>query len=393
MKPSAPSSKRLKILFCETYNHVAGGQKGLLDLVKYMDKERFEPIVQIQGPGNLKKGLEELDIQIVLQKLEPFKNRWLPFSWQIGVAPFKKVIEKVKPDIVHSNHLYSGRYSGRAAKSLGIPSLVTLRLVQHPEIFDRYNRINTLKIHDKIISNSETGRQFLKDIPSIEQKLITIRNGMDLDKFKPKNNSRELKKKHAEKYGWSENSIIILQVASRVPQKGNEELTRAFLNLCPKNSDIFLMFVGGPFAKADNKNKLEKMAADAGYSEKVIIADFIWDVSEFLNMADISVLASRDREGLPRCLIEAMACGNPLVGTDVGGIKELVLHEKNGFLIQKNNVAELETRLQELINDQPLRKKFGDYGHTLAKENFDIKNMLESYQNVYTELAEGPTQK
>src|SRR5690606_23611034 len=137
-------TRRLKILYVETYTHVAGGQKGLLDLVEYLDKDEFEPVVLLQGPGRLADELEKRNVRSVRRRLEPFKNRWLPFSWRIGVSPVLDVIRSERPDLVHSNHLYVGRYSGRAAAKAGIPSLVTLRLVHEPEVYDRHNRWNTL---------------------------------------------------------------------------------------------------------------------------------------------------------------------------------------------------------------------------------------------------------
>ena len=75
------SSRRIKILYVETYTHVAGGQQGLLDLVQYMDREEFEPVVLIQGRGRLQEELEKRGVRNICKRLEPFKNRWLPFSW------------------------------------------------------------------------------------------------------------------------------------------------------------------------------------------------------------------------------------------------------------------------------------------------------------------------
>src|SRR5690606_40840153 len=95
----------------------------------------FEPVVLLQGPGRLKDELDKRGVRSISRRLEPFKNRGLPFSWQLGVRPVLKVIEQERPDVVHSNHLYAGRYSGRAAKRAGLPCLVSLRLVREPEVF------------------------------------------------------------------------------------------------------------------------------------------------------------------------------------------------------------------------------------------------------------------
>ena len=383
------SKKRVKILYTETYTHAAGGQRGLLDLVEYLDKEEFEPVVLIQGPGKLQEGLEKRGVRWVRRRLEPFRNRWLPFSWWIGVLPVLAVLKRERPDVVHSNHLYVGRYSGRAAKILGLPSLVTLRLVHEPEIFDRYNRWNTLRCHSRIVANSDEGRHVFESDPGIKGKIRTIKNGMDLERFRPLPDRPALRERLGGKFGLDGKAVVITQVASMVPQKGNEDLLRAFIDLAPVHPNAHLFLVGGGFAGTDNSKAIRGLAAAAGLAWRVHLTDYVWDVAEFLNLADISVLCSREREGLPRSIIEAMACGNPVIGTDVGGMRELVRDGYNGFLIPPRDPAALHSALDRLIRDADLRKKMGEEGRRMAREHHDIRAMIGKYQDLYRELAVG----
>jgi glycosyltransferase involved in cell wall biosynthesis len=383
------SRKRLKILFVETYTHVAGGQKGLLDLVEYMNKDEFEPVVLVQGPGRLKDELDKRGVRSVSRRLEPFKNRWLPFSWLIGVRPVLKVIAEERPDVVHSNHLYVGRYSGRAARRAGVPCLVTLRLVHTPEMFDRQNRWDTLKCHDRVVSNSDEGRVVFESDPEVRTRILTIKNGIDLEKFRPLPNRAEMRKTLGRDFGLSENSLVIAQIASMVPQKGNEELTRVFIDLCGAHPDLdlHLILVGGPFGRTDNSSVVRKLAAEAGLEHRVHLTSYVRNVEAFLNLADISVLCSREREGLPRSIIEAMACGNPVVGTDVGAMRELIHDGENGYLIPASDEETLRARLDTLIRDADLRRRMGAEGLRIAREHHDIRIMLERYQAIYRELA------
>jgi glycosyltransferase involved in cell wall biosynthesis len=383
------SSKRVKILFTETYTHAAGGQRGLLDLVSHLDKTEFEPVVLIQGPGKLEEELDRKGIRHITKRMEPFKNRWLPFSWLLGVGPVVEVIRAERPDIVHSNHLYVGRYSGRAAHKLGIPCLVTLRLVHEPEIWDRYNRWETLRKHDRIVANSDEGRFVFESDPLVKTKIMTIKNGMDLERFRPAADRASLRRKVGLPYGIDEKSVVITQIASMVPQKGNEDLTREFIELAKVNPALHLFLVGGEFAGTDNTKVIRTMAEAAGLASRVHLTKYVWDVSELLNLTDISVLASRDREGLPRSIIEAMACGNPVIATDVGGSRELVRNGETGFLIQPRDGKTLREALATLIGDVALRQTMGECALKLARENHDIRAMIEKYQNVYRELLRG----
>jgi glycosyltransferase involved in cell wall biosynthesis len=381
------ASKRIKILYVETYTHVAGGQKGLLDLVEFLNKDIFEPVVLIQGPGRLADELEKRGIRSIKRWLEPFKNRWLPFSWQIGVQPVLKVIREERPDVVHSNHLYAGRYSGRAAAKAGIPSLVTLRLVHEPEIYDQHNRWNTLKCHHRIVSNSDEGRKVFESDPEVRAKIITIKNGMDLSRFRPPEDKAQVKQTLGAQYGIDASSIILTQIASMVPQKGNEELLRVFLELAAQNPHLHLFLVGGDFAGTDNSKHLLKLAKDAGLGDRLHLTAFVRDVVGLLNMTDISLLCSRAREGLPRSIIEAMACGNPVIGTDVGGMRELIVDGENGYLVPPRDEPALRSRLQALIQDADARRRMGEKGWARAREQHDIKVMMARYEAIYRELA------
>jgi glycosyltransferase involved in cell wall biosynthesis len=385
----AMAVKRVKILYAETYTHVAGGQRGLLDLMSYLDKREFEPVLLLQGPGKLQQEAEKRGIRWIRRRLEPFKNRWLPFSWMLGVGAVQDVLRRERPDVVHSNHLYVGRYSGRAAKRLRIPCLVTLRLVHEPEIYDRYNRWNTLRCHDRIIANSDEGRRVFETDESIRGKISTIKNGMDLQRFRPVPDRAALRRRLGAAYGLDESSLVITQVASMVPQKGNEELTRVFIELVRAHPSIplHLFFVGGAFARTDNSPAIRAMAREAGIEGRIHLTEYIPDVTEFLNITDISVLCSREREGLPRGIIEAMACGNPVIGTDVGGMRELIQDGSNGFLIRPKDMRELRERLERLILDAGLRRSMGEEGLRIARRDHDIRVMMERYQSVYRELA------
>lgn len=380
-------TRRLKILYVETYTHVAGGQKGLLDLVEYLDKDEFEPVVLLQGPGRLADELEKRNVRSVRRRLEPFKNRWLPFSWRIGVSPVLDVIRSERPDLVHSNHLYVGRYSGRAAAKAGIPSLVTLRLVHEPEVYDRHNRWNTLKCHTRIVSNSDEGRRVFESDPEIRAKITTIKNGMDLSRFRPPEDKAQVKRAAGARYGIDENSVVLTQVASMVPQKGNEELLRVFLGLAAGDPRLHLFLVGGDFAGTDNSQHLLKAAREAGLGDRVHLTSFVRDVVELLQFTDISLLCSRGREGLPRSVIEAMACGNPVIGTDVGGMRELIEDGANGYLVPPRDEEALRSRLEPLIREPSARRAMGEAGLRRAREHHDLRAMMGRYQAIYRELA------
>ena len=110
----------------------------------------------------------------------------------------------------------------------------------------------------------------------------------------------------------------------------------------------------------------------------------VWTAIEnVLDAIDIFALTSRT-EGMSNAILEAMAAGNPVVATRVGGNPEVVRHNETGYLVEDDNVEELYGRMKEMIDDELLRKKMGEYAKQLARSEFSIENMINNYKTLLT---------
>jgi glycosyltransferase involved in cell wall biosynthesis len=137
-----------------------------------------------------------------------------------------------------------------------------------------------------------------------------------------------------------------------------------FIMLCPKDP-------GTPDAVP--RDYIEKQA-----NENLVIVDsFREDAKTFLALADIVVLVSYYREGVPRSLLEGLALGKPIITSINPGCKEIVEDEKNGFKIPAKNTEALISKLKVLMENHNLRKKFGNYSKLIAKRDFDDKVIIE----------------
>ncbi len=128
------------------------------------------------------------------------------------------------------------------------------------------------------------------------------------------------------------------------------------------------MIVGTGPKENDSKNKFNGL----GLEKSVIFAGKIppSDIHEYYQSADIFVLPSHtDAGGPPVVFIEAMACGLPVIGTDVGGIPEGIENGVNGFIVPPKNVEELTKKLDILLKDENLRKEFGNNSLKKIREN------------------------
>ena len=109
------------------------------------------------------------------------------------------------------------------------------------------------------------------------------------------------------------------------------------------------------------------------------------NISKFLVNSDIGILTSNE-EGLSNSILEYMSYGLPVIATKVGGNVEQVLNNKNGFLVEKDDDIKLSQKLEELIKNKLMRKKFGRVSKKIVKEKFSLETSFKKYKKIYSEI-------
>ncbi|MGB9456077.1 MAG: glycosyltransferase family 4 protein [Bryobacteraceae bacterium] len=167
----------------------------------------------------------------------------------------------------------------------------------------------------------------------------------------------------------------VLTVGSPAYLKGSDRLIEAFRRLAPDFPDVKLKIVGW-YMRAE-RELLEALAGDSKQIELVRAAPNPV-ILPIISGCLVLVHPSRC-EGLPRTVIEGLAAGIPVVGSDVGGIPELIHQGENGFVVPGGNVRELEERLRELLADPELRRRLGANGYELAHTQLTEQVYVEKF--------------
>lgn len=196
-------------------------------------------------------------------------------------------------------------------------------------------------------------------------RILELPNGVDTSKF----------------FCGHKNSgyVRLIFVGRLVTEKDLPTLLEAVSILVKTNSGLSLELVGDGREKSNLKKYVESM----GIQKFVTFSGKKDNVAEALRNSDIFVQTSTT-EGLPNALLEAMACGLPVVVTNVGGMPDVVKDNHNGFVIDSGNTLQLVERLQLLIHDPELRKKFSDNNLDLMRDNFSLDSVAAKYIEVYS---------
>jgi len=191
--------------------------------------------------------------------------------------------------------------------------------------------------------------------------------------------------------GYSSTDIIITSVGRAIPVKGWDVLLSSFEAIAPQHSDAHLLLVGeipsdGESAFAES---LQARVRHMGLSERVRFLGRWDDIPGVLSMSDLFVLPSRS-EGQPGALVEAMATGLPCVGTQTGGIPELIEDGQNGLLVRRESAEDLTRAMTRLIQNRTLRETLGQRAKVSAKR-FDLAESTNNLFALYAGLLDGLT--
>jgi glycosyltransferase involved in cell wall biosynthesis len=288
---------------------------------------------------------------------------------------------------VHGHPYLSSLIAARLAKKYSKPLVLTQHntFIQYNGFWNFFERLNDLtigkeiiKLADKIIVVSNATRKYVLSLGAKSDKITLIHNGVDINRFKLLTKSKaEIRKK----LKINVNSKVGLTVRRLVYKNGIDTLLKSAQKVIKRGSNIVFLIIGkGPDLLAIREKvqnlKLEQNIKLLGY-----ISDA--DLSTYYNAADFFILPSKSGEGLPLVSLEAMACGLPVIATNVGGIKE-ILEKKYSIVIPPDD-SELMGKAILEISQKSFSNKKEDLRALIEQKHSWTNNVMKLLE-IYEEL-------
>lgn len=317
-------------------------------------------------------------------KLSPITLLLLPFYILAATLKLIKVSKDMKAEVIH-NHwvLPNGVPAAITSKLLKIPFIISLHgsdIFMADKNFLFRGVARWVFSHASYVTacSQELFDRAKKIYPDINVQLLAW--GADPDVFKPLTNRKKIR----EKYGWSEEKVVIITLGRFVYKKGFDRLLSIVPDLLRESENILVVIGGsGPLA-----GRFNSVVESLGINDYVSFPGQIsWDeVPEFLGAADIFVLPSlRDEagnlDGLPTVLLEAMACGLPCVASRVGGVELVYEHLNYDYLVSPDNNQALLEDVLSLLKEQKLRENLGQRSRELVENIFNWENVAIAFEN------------
>jgi sugar transferase (PEP-CTERM/EpsH1 system associated) len=357
---------------------IGGLEELVLNVVRKANREKYRlTVIVLRQDGPLALEIEKLGVQV--HRLGGGEG----FSWAL-VSRLATLLRQEKIDLVHTHDLGPFIYGGLAMLRRGNRNLFHTEhsyLSQDSSRLRLFEKWLSLWARMIIADSADVARVLIEQQKIAPQKVVTILNGIDLQRFAACDRDR-----FRRELGVAPGQPLLGTVGRLVPVKNQSLLLRAFARLRQEQPAARLVLVGdGPERAA-----LEEEADGLGLGRTVFFTGSRRDIPEIMAALDIFILPSFS-EGLSLTLLEAMAAGKPVVATRVGGNPEVIRDGSNGLLVASDQVEELAAALRRLLaGGDSFTAMLARAGQQTVADRFSLTAMVQAYEAVYAAHYRGP---
>jgi sugar transferase (PEP-CTERM/EpsH1 system associated) len=293
-------------------------------------------------------------------------------------------LRQLKPDIFHSRNLAAMEYQLAAllarvpVRIHGEPGWDLTDLAGQNKKYVLLKRFFKKVIH-RYICLSQEGRDYLQNVVGVaSSRLSQICNGVDTQRFTP-----ALRLDSTLPDSMTATNRVIFGTVGRIADVKNQQLlVAAYINLCQQDvafkKETALVIIGdGP-----TRSQLQQQLAAAGLHEQSWLPGDRSDIATILPGLSVFVLPSL-AEGISNTILEAMACGLPVIASKVGGNPELVDAEQTGWLFANNNKSQLQQLMLQCQQAPTELQRLGSNARAAAEQKFSLDTMVTAYRRLY----------
>ncbi|MGI9626184.1 MAG: glycosyltransferase family 4 protein [Longimicrobiales bacterium] len=387
-----------------------GSMTCLLDLIRCLDRDRFEPVVlTYQSDTGYEAALEGLAARVVSLNRQPTPRRakaersghevprpnpgWrqvkrllrleLPVGRQIA-----RVIRSEGIQLVHNNDNPRGdRPSMLGAWMAGVPQVSHVRYtpVYYPPMDRRLS-----KVVSRYVPMSQAIRAHMaENLGDIETPIEVVYDPFHFDVHDQALADHTVDKRD---FGFAEDDFVLANVGRVVPWKGQDVFLKALRKTVDACPNVKAVIVGGAKDHDESRefwDRLQRLTEELGLQDSVCFAGFRSDVPSIMAAADLVVHTATMPEPFGKVLVEAMASRAPVVATGAGGPLEIVAEGESGLLVPANDPDALAEALVKLASNREATRTMGDQARALAEERYGVSAFRDAFSRILDEALSG----
>lgn len=355
MEHGRPESQRLRVLFVNHVSEIAGAERSLLDLLRRLDRARFDPQLAAPPGGPLLDEARELEVSVHELPLRRLRRHWNPLAlvYQTGHVWWRgrrlgPLIDSENVDILHANSFTALAYAWFGTPP-ECPIVWHARDLRYPRTLAR----RMIGRATRVIATSQAVADRVTQIcPAAEDVTQVIHNGVDLATFQQPHHGVDLRGE----LGLKPESKLVGMVAQLVPWKGHDLFLDAAAELALARPDVEFLIVGADLfgEHARYRAELTDMIDELGMAGRVHFIGWRQDIANVLGALSVLMHPAED-EPFGRVVLEAMAVGTPVVALDAAGPREIITNGVDGVLLPVPTRPEtIAAVVGQLLKDEAL---------------------------------------
>ena len=381
----------MRVMHIITRMIIGGAQENTLYNCLDLVQDYGDEVILVTGPEQGPEGglLEEGRAGgLKIETVDALRRNIQPFTDWKAYRSLLKVIDRYRPDVVHTHSAKAGMLGRMAAWKRRVPAVIhTVHGAPfHPyqsalarRFFIQCERYVANRCHHMISVADAMTELMVSAGVAPRDKFTTIYSGMKVEPFQQAKQFREAARREL---GFADDEVVFGKIARLFALKGHEYLIDAAVQLVAKSPRARILLVGDGVLRGE----LEQRIADRGLQHVFVFAGLVQPerIPFYLGAMDALVHTSL-REGLARTLPQALIAGLPVISYDVDGAREVVLPGETGFLLKPQAITELADAMLALAGDSGLRSRLGQGGATRFTDQFRHETMTKRIRQLYGE--------
>lgn len=360
-----PPTRRLKVCLASMAPFVGGAEVAAERLALGLVEAGHDVVVLLGQTGEVQARMEKVGLRVVCSPMY-LTDKWHFLRYWFARRRLRQFLVKEKPDLLHNNDLPTHQIMSDAARGLGVPRICHHRFPFPGPAIDWLGKYGCERhfFVSKALMDEMCGSS--ANLAANRDRVV-VYDGLPLPPV-PVDNDRFAMRR---RLGLPTDRVIVNFAGQIIERKGVADLIRAWALLPGETRALAeLVIVGDDLAgKGAYRAEMEKLAQASNCLARFV--GFQKNVGDWLLAADVATVPSHV-EPLGNATLEAMSYALPVIGGDVGGIPEMVVHEQTGLLVPPKSPRELADALGRLIRDGGLRERLGGQGRKRCEELFSL---------------------
>lgn len=373
------STDPLKIVLASWAPFHAGAEVAAERLALALHERGHEVTVVLGTEGVTFQRMQAANLDVRFIRLA-FTDKLKWWRYYRAQQALRRLLLEWQPDVVHANDLPTSQMIGQAAARLGIPRICHHRWIFGDAAIDWFNKFGAER---HVFVSHALMNELCRNSPQLAKSSgVVVHDGLPLP-ADPTDADRDAVRR---RLSLSQDGLLVLFAGQVIERKGVEDLLRAWMLLPPRvSARADLVFVGDDLENHGvYRRRMEALAAKLNCPAR--FEGFQRNVNDWIVAADVCVVPSH-AEPLGNATLEAMAHGRPAIGSNVGGIPEMIVDRVTGLLVPPRDPQRLAAAINELLSDAELRHRLGQAGRQRCAEKFSLRAHVDAVVREYRQVV------